>query len=126
MTDSIANAKATLLSEGVTVRAIRFFAPAKFRTGNRPSRMARTIRTRKQLISVVLSGLGLIGALLSATAQSNPNSGAATPPQKEEVLNNAAIIDLKQLGLTESVTVEKIKTSVCNFDMSLRACLKTH
>jgi hypothetical protein len=77
--------------------------------------MNRTIRTQKQSITVLLIGLGCLFALWAATAQPNPNS----PPQKEEVLNNAAIIDLKQLGLGESVIVEKIRTSPCNFDLSV-------
>ena len=37
----------------------------------------------------------------------------------EEVLNNAAIIELQGLNLGDAVIVEKIKTSKCSFDTSI-------
>jgi hypothetical protein len=36
-----------------------------------------------------------------------------------DILNNAGIIELKQAGFGDTVLVEKIKTSKCNFDTSL-------
>jgi len=40
-------------------------------------------------------------------------------PAAEEVLNNAAIIELQSLSLGDAVIIGKIKTSKCNFDTSL-------
>jgi hypothetical protein len=68
-------------------------------------------------ISALLIALNCLIALPSIAEQSAPASVATQPP--EEVLDNASVIELKQFSLGESVTVEKIKTSRCNFDMSV-------
>jgi hypothetical protein len=81
--------------------------------------MKQMFTTQKRLKAALLISLGLMAGLLTATAQPSTGSGAAAPSQKEEVLDNAAIIELKQVGLGEPVIVEKIKTSPCNFDLSL-------
>ena len=44
---------------------------------------------------------------------------AADPAKPEEILTNASVIELQKLGLGEMVIVEKIKTSKCDFDVSL-------
>lgn len=72
--------------------------------------MNGTIKAQKQTLMAFLIGLGLMTALSTIWAQTN---------SKQEVLNNASIIDLKQLGFGESLTIEKIKSSRCDFDVSL-------
>lgn len=48
------------------------------------------------------------------TAEANPASQS-----KEETLNNETVLDLVKLGLGESLVVDKIKASRCNFDVSI-------
>jgi len=55
-----------------------------------------------------------VGAIL---AQETPL--AAAPEGQGEILTNAAVIELHQLGLGEEVIIEKIKSSTCAFDVSL-------
>lgn len=60
--------------------------------------------------------------LLAATCLTINSTTAEQPDgntSKPEVLNNNSIIELKELGLGESVIMEKIKTSQCDFDTSL-------
>ena len=56
-----------------------------------------------------------LGAFADEPAKPAP---AKTQPQ-EEILNNAAIIELAALGLGENLIVDKIKTSRCDFDVTL-------
>jgi hypothetical protein len=45
---------------------------------------------------------------------------SATPSQAaDEVLTNASITEMKGLGLGDDVIIQKIKTSTCNFDVSM-------
>jgi hypothetical protein len=65
-------------------------------------------------IAALILVLGCMTAVLVAAEQTSSNS-----PQRSEVLNNDAVVQLKQLGLGESVIMEKIKNSPCDFDVSL-------
>lgn len=56
---------------------------------------------------------------LALAQQTNSSTVAAQPSQQQEILNNDGVIQLKQLGLGEGVIVDKIKTSPCQFDLSL-------
>ena len=50
------------------------------------------------------------------------NATRPAPPitnPKKEILTNAAIIELSQLGLGEAVITEKIRQSECRFDTSI-------
>lgn len=67
----------------------------------------------------MLIAVGCITILPASADQTNLNSIASQSPQQKEVLNNDAVIQLKQLGLGEGIIVEKIKTSQCEFDLSL-------
>lgn len=70
----------------------------------------------------LLIAIGFITASPSLAQQSNPNASpaqTAQSSQQEEVLKNGTIIVLKDLGLGESIIVEKIKSSRCDFDVSL-------
>jgi hypothetical protein len=49
-----------------------------------------------------------------AKAATSPNPQAA-----EETLNNNTVIELVKLGLGESLVIDKIKASRCNFDVSI-------
>lgn len=69
----------------------------------------------KTLIFLIAIGCIII---LSASAEQT-GSGAAPAAQQPEILNNDGVIQLNQLGLGESIIVEKIKTSPCQFDTSL-------
>ncbi len=51
-------------------------------------------------------------------ADASRAAGGAKSPA-DEVLNNAAIVELVKLGLGEGLLVDKIKASRCNFDVSL-------
>lgn len=53
-------------------------------------------------------------------AEQSPTGGPSSISQgQEETLNNASIFELVKLGLGESLVVDKIKTSRCNFDVSI-------
>ena len=54
--------------------------------------------------------------LTVASAQTRPQS-AVSPPK--EILTNASVIELVQLGLGEAIIIEKIRQSECHFDTSL-------
>src|ERR1700761_308547 len=41
--------------------------------------------------------------------------------QAQDALNNKAVIDMHGLGLADTVLIDKIKTSKCNFDTSVDA-----
>lgn len=73
---------------------------------------------------VVIAALTFIVAGLSAPSawarQGDANTAASPPSSREEALDNAGVISLKQLGLGDSVLIEKIKTSRCNFDVGLQ------
>jgi hypothetical protein len=58
-------------------------------------------------------------ALFAPADEPSSKPTPAKPPQQDEVLNNAAVIELKGLGLGESLIVDKIKTSRCDFDVSI-------
>jgi hypothetical protein len=73
----------------------------------------------KHSITGLLVAFGLIAFLAASAAEPPSNPSPAKPAQQEEVLTNPTIIELKELGLGESLIVEKIKTSRCNFDMSI-------
>lgn len=64
------------------------------------------------------TAIGSPTTITAATTDAAPASEAAKPPA-DEALNNDAIIELVKLGLGESVVVDKIKASHCNFDVSL-------
>jgi hypothetical protein len=70
--------------------------------------------------------LGIILAVLTAPFSSRGEQVGETKPKQssaatvpDEVLNNEGIVQLKQLGLGESVLIEKIRSSKCNFDCSI-------
>jgi hypothetical protein len=56
---------------------------------------------------------------LASAQQTNSSAAITQPAQQHEILNNDGVIQLKQLGLGEGVIVDKIKTSPCQFDLSL-------
>lgn len=56
---------------------------------------------------------------LALAQQTNSSATVTQPAQQQEILNNDGVIQLKQLGLGEGVIVDKIKTSPCQFDLSL-------
>jgi hypothetical protein len=60
-----------------------------------------------------------LNCLFALPGLAEPTANAAKA--QAEVLNNAAVIELKQLALGEGVIVEKIKTSQCDFDTSVNA-----
>ena len=47
------------------------------------------------------------------------SSVAAEAAQKEETLTNKSVIELHELNLNDGVLIEKIKTSRCDFDVSI-------
>lgn len=67
--------------------------------------------TRRCFVSCLFLALSLPSALAQTRTPS------ATP--KREVLTNASIIELTQLGLSEVVIVEKVRQSESNFDTSV-------
>lgn len=60
-------------------------------------------------------------ALRAVVAQSRPQNAISPPTTnpKKEILTNASIIELAQLGLGEAVISEKIRQSECGFDTSM-------
>lgn len=83
------------------------------------NKMNRTIKNHYCAMTLLLlaSGLAVVSPVPAAETALRPNP--ASPAEQEEVLTNATIIELKELGLGESLIVEKIKTSRCNFDVSI-------
>jgi hypothetical protein len=59
----------------------------------------------------LIAVISLIAALFASADEPSSKPTPANQPQQQEVLNNATIIELKGLGLGESVIVDKIKTS---------------
>jgi hypothetical protein len=80
--------------------------------------MNRTILKQKLPAANLVIAVNLMTILAVSAVEPATNSAAKTPAQ-EEALNNAAVIELKQLGLGENVVVEKIKSSRCEFDVTL-------
>jgi hypothetical protein len=77
------------------------------------------IRKQNNLAISLVVASSLLTALL-AVADPATNAVPAKPAQAaEEIINNASIVELKQLGLGESVILEKIKTTRTDFDVSL-------
>lgn len=72
-----------------------------------------------KIISILLIASGCITAQLALADQTNSPLPVVQPTSEVDVLNNDGVIQLKQLGLGDSVIVEKIKTSHCAFDVSL-------
>ncbi|HYE75628.1 MAG TPA: hypothetical protein VEF04_19955 [Blastocatellia bacterium] len=60
-------------------------------------------------------------AVVAVTAQSRPQSVLSLPTvnQTKEILTNDSVIELSQLGLGDTVIIEKIRQSECRFDTSL-------
>lgn len=75
----------------------------------------------KIMLSKLFAILCLLAAnaTLCAFADEPAKSAGAKAQSQEEVLNNAAVIELKNLGLGETLIVDKIKTSRCDFDVTL-------
>lgn len=57
--------------------------------------------------------------VLASILMVNSPAFAADDAQKPEVLNNASIIELQGLKLGDGVILQKIKTSKCDFDVSV-------
>jgi len=74
--------------------------------------MNKLTEKRKLPGSLLFVAVGMM-ALIIASAE-EPAKG----PQ-EEILKTASIIELKELGLGEAVVVEKIKSSKCEFDVTV-------
>jgi hypothetical protein len=70
-------------------------------------------------IPVLLIAIGCTIAQLALADETNSTPGAAQPATQNDVLDNNGVIQLKQLGLGDSVILEKIKTSHCAFDVNL-------
>jgi hypothetical protein len=71
--------------------------------------------------SLIFLSLFIGFALHIVMAQPRPQN-AVNPPatnSKKEILTNASIIELVQLGFSEGVLSEKIRQSECNFDTSM-------
>jgi hypothetical protein len=66
---------------------------------------------------VILAAWLLLGA--PGTGGPSVSSWAAEEAKKEETLTNKSIIELQQLNLGDAVIIEKIKTSKCDFDVSI-------
>jgi hypothetical protein len=70
----------------------------------------------------ILLILGVYCALMASSTvlavESSVIPSAKATPQ-DEVLNNAGVVELKQLGLGDGIIVEKIKSSKCDFDTSI-------
>jgi hypothetical protein len=96
-----------------------------FRTITSNPMMKRILRmhqasTRHNYSSAALvASMSLMVALLASAGEPPAKSSSAEPQRRAEVLDNAAVIELKGFGLGESVIVDKIKSSRCNFDVSL-------
>jgi hypothetical protein len=60
-----------------------------------------------------------MAALFALADEPSAKPTSAAPQPQAEVLNNAAVIELKGLGLGENLIVDKIKTSRCDFDVSI-------
>lgn len=60
-------------------------------------------------------------SLRAVIAQPRPQSAVTSPTvnQAKEILTNASVIELSQLGLGDTVITEKIRQSECHFDTSL-------
>src|ERR1043166_4611693 len=70
-------------------------------------------------ISALLVALnGLTGPILEAQETAKPVASPANQAA-EEILSNISVIELLKLGLGESLVVDKIKASRCNFDVSI-------
>jgi hypothetical protein len=72
-----------------------------------------------KIITILLIAIGCLTTSLASADDTNSTISAAQPAQTDEVLKNDTVIQLKKLGLGESVIVEKIKTSKCEFDVSM-------
>jgi len=69
-----------------------------------------TAKKQSPIVSALLVALLSLGILASS-----PQLSSAA----EEVLNNASIVELQGLNLGDSVILEKIRTSKCDFDTSI-------
>lgn len=68
---------------------------------------------------IVLSAIALLSPITGA-AQTRTAAKPVPPPiTNKEILTNASVIELSQLGLSEAVITEKIRQSECRFDTSL-------
>jgi hypothetical protein len=72
-----------------------------------------------KIIPVLLLAIGCLTAQLTLADQTNSPAPATPSSSPDDALNNDGVIQLKQLGLGDSVIIEKIKTSHCAFDVSL-------
>ena len=81
--------------------------------------MRHIIEKQNHSLPFLIATVSLMAALFAPADEPSSKPTPARPPQQQEVLNNAAIIDLKGLGLGENVIVDKIKTSRCDFDVSI-------
>lgn len=81
--------------------------------------MRHTIAKEHRSPTLLIVALSLMAALFAPADEPSSKPTPAKPAQQEEVLNNAAVIELKGLGLGESLIVDKIKTSRCDFDVSI-------
>jgi hypothetical protein len=70
-------------------------------------------------MKTIFSAILVAGVLTSMVAPAGPVPLQPSQTSVEETLNNAGIVEMKQLGLGESVITEKIKSSRCSFDVSL-------
>jgi hypothetical protein len=76
-------------------------------------------------MKIRISGRFLLYLLMLALAAGAPSilivSAVATEESssKSETINNAGIIELQGLNFGDSVIIEKIKTSKCNFDLTI-------
>jgi hypothetical protein len=68
-------------------------------------------------ISVILTGILI--STTPATRLACPAARAADEAPKVETLNNASIIELQGLNLGDSVIIDKIKASKCDFDVTV-------
>ena len=68
-----------------------------------------------RLAAMTMTGLLIVGALTSRPFC----TPARAADQNPEILNNAAIIEMQQLNLGEGVILDKIRTSKCDFDVTL-------
>lgn len=64
-----------------------------------------------------------ITSLTTSNSLAQTRNGAASTPSSaapaKEILTNAAVIELSQLGLSEAVILEKMRQSDCRFDTSV-------
>ena len=63
--------------------------------------------------------LSLMAVLIASAAEPASKPETTKPTQQEEVLKNSSVIELQELGLGETVIVEKIQASKCDFDVSI-------